>query len=574
MRKFVHLTVGGAGCLILVLGMVDPASGAVHVTQHHNNSSRDGLYIDSAFSPALAAGLKRDTKFNGSVIGHVYAQPLYIEDGPDGKALVIVVTESNYVSALDALSGNPVWQTNVGPPVPSGVLPCGNIVPVGITGTPIVDLPSRALFFDAMIRITTGQPKHFIFSLNVDTGNLNAGWPIDVNATARSGATVFNSLAQGQRGALAIVGTNLYVPFGGIAGDCGTYYGWVVGVPVNNPANVMAWATTARGGGAWAVGGIASDGNEPFVATGNTMGASVWGGGEAVIHLSPNLSLPNGTANYWAPTNWVSLDNTDTDLGGSGPVLLDVPGATPSKLVAAFGKDGNVYLLNRANLGGISRPLAQMHVVNSALIQAAATYQTTRGTYLVMSANGNLYALLVGTSNPPTLTKAWSASQGSGRGSPFVTSTDGTNNVIVWGIGAEGDQRLHGFDGDTGTNVFTGGGPSELMTGTRRFNTAIVARGRLYVANDNKVYAFLVPGQPIAPINLTSVTMMPGGTFQLSFDNVSGTNFTVFSSTDVSAPFSSWSRLGTVPEVAPGQYQFSDPQQNTTVSRFYRVSSP
>jgi hypothetical protein len=196
-----------------------PTNAQVNVTQFHNHISRDGLYVDSAFVPARAAGLKRDLKFDGRVIGNVYAQPLYIEGGPGGKAMVIVVTESNYVYSLDALSGGVLWQTNVGPPVPSGVLPCGNITPVGITGTPVVDLASRTLFFNAMIRITAGvQPKHFIFSLNVDNGVLNRGWPVDVNATARSGNTVFNSLAQGQRGALAIVGTNLYVPFGGIAG--------------------------------------------------------------------------------------------------------------------------------------------------------------------------------------------------------------------------------------------------------------------------------------------------------------------------------------------------------------------
>jgi hypothetical protein len=65
----------------------------------------------------------------------------------------------------------------------------------------------------------------------------------------------------------------------------------------------------------------------------------------------------------------------------------------------------------------------------------------------------------------------------SGRGSPFVTSIDGTNNVIVWVVGAEGDQRLHGYDGDTGAVIFAGGGANELMTGTRRFSTGIVARG-------------------------------------------------------------------------------------------------
>ncbi|MGH7971108.1 MAG: hypothetical protein ACREIC_20490 [Limisphaerales bacterium] len=545
----------------------------VNVTQHHNNSSRDGVYVDAAFTSTLVSGLKRDTNFDGRINGNVYAQPLYIEGGPGGRAMVIAVTESNYVFALDALSGVTIWQTNVGPPVPAGVLPCGNVEPVGILGTPAVDLPSRALFFDAMIR--TPAPKHFLYSLNVDTGALNPGWPVAVDGAAKFGNIVFNSLAQGQRGALALVGTNLYVPFGGISGDCGTYYGWVVGVPLTNPTNIMAWATTARGGGAWAVGGIASDGTNAFVATGNTFSTGgVWGGGEAILRLSQTLALANGTMDYWSPTNWLDLDNTDTDVGGSGPVLLDVPGATPSKLVAAFGKDGNAYLLNRTNLGGISQPLAQMHVVRGTIIQASATYRTAQGTYLVLSAIGNLYSLRVGASSPPTLQLAWSKSQNNGRGSPFVTSTDGTNNVIVWVVSSEGDQRLHAFDGDTGADVFTGGGASELMAGTHRFNTAIAARGRIYAANDDRVYAFLVPGQPVAPIQLGSLAISPGGGFQFAFDNVSGTNFSVFSTTNLSTPLTNWVRLGNVPEVAPGHYQFSDETQDPTLSHFYRVSSP
>src|SRR5436190_6943968 len=273
---------------------------AVNVAAHHNNLSRDGLYADPAFVPALAAGLKRDLNFTGTIRGNVHAQPLYIEDGPGGKAMVIVATESNNVYALDALSGGVIWSTNVGPPVPSGVLPCGNVLPVGISGTPVVDVASRALFFNAMIRIPSpGTAKHFIFSLNVDTGSLNPGWPVEVEAKAKSGSIVFNSLPQGERGALAIVGTNLFVPYGGLFGDCGTYHGWVVGMPLNDPTQVRAWATTARGGGAWSVGGLASDGVDVFVATGNTMGAAVWGGGEAILRLPPSLTLPNGTTNFW-----------------------------------------------------------------------------------------------------------------------------------------------------------------------------------------------------------------------------------------------------------------------------------
>src|SRR5436190_19634736 len=114
------------------------------VTQHHNHASRDGLYIDPLFTQAAAANLARDLNFNGTISGNVYAQPLYIENGPGGASMVIVVTESNNVYALNAVTGTVIWQRNLGTPVSSG-LPCGNISPLGITSTPVVDLASRSL---------------------------------------------------------------------------------------------------------------------------------------------------------------------------------------------------------------------------------------------------------------------------------------------------------------------------------------------------------------------------------------------------------------------------------------------
>jgi hypothetical protein len=561
-----------AGPVVAVLFAMTTASGAVNVTEHHNHDSRDGLYIDPAFPAASAANLKRDTNFNGAISGNVFAQPLYIEGGPGGRAMIIAVTESNNVYALDAANGSIIWQRNVGKPVPLASLPCGNIDPLGITGTPVVDLPSRTLFFDAMTTPDNGATKkHLIYALNVDTGTTNSGWPVDVNATAKSGTTVFSSVTQGQRSALAIVGTNVYVPYGGLAGDCGTYYGWVVGVPLNQPTNVMAWATIARGGGAWSVGGICSDGTNPFVATGNTFGASVWSGGEAIIRLQPGPVFSSLTNDYWAPTNWLALDSGDTDIGGSGPLMVDVPGASPSKLLVALGKDGNAYLLNRTNLGGISVPLARAHLSSTTLIQAAATYQTALGTYVVCRGNNtSLIAFRITPTSPPAILGVWTNSQ-NGLGSPFVTSTDGTNNVIVWGLGSEGNQRLQGFNGDTGAIIFSGGGANELMTGTRRFNTAIAARGRIYVANDNKVYAFTVP---VAPIVLNHLTLLPGGAFQFGFTNVSGVSFTTYGATNLALPFTSWIPLGSVPEISPGQYQFTDPAGANNQEHFYRVRSP
>jgi hypothetical protein len=564
----------GTCCAVSILIQGNPASGAVNVTQHHNHLSRDGLYIDPAFTTANAAALMRDTNFNGAIIGDVYAQPLYIEGGPRGRAVIIAVTESNYVFALDATSGDVVWQTNVARPVSPGSLLCGNLNPYGITGTPVVDLPSRALFLDAFTTVvSSGAVKHMIYSLNVDTGMLNPGWPVDVDSSAVYGTNHFASHSQGQRGALTVIGTNVYVPYGGLAGDCLPYFGWVVGVTMDDPTNVMAWATTAQKGGIWAVGGIASDGTDPFVATGNTYGTTSWGGGEAVFRLQPNLALTAGTTNYWAATNWYSLDGQDWDIGGSGPVIVDVPGATPSNLVVALGKDGYAYLLNRTNLGGMTGPVLKTSVTGSSIIQAAATYRTTKGTYVVFANNNNLNALLIGASNPPTITKVWSAAE-NGSGSPFVTSTDGTNNVVVWGIGSEGDQRLHGFNGDTGATVFAGGGANELMTATRRFNTAIVARGHIYAANDNKVYAFVVPGQTIAPTVLTNLAVLPDGAFQFSFTNIPNANFNAFATTNLDEPFTNWVWLGGVPEVSSGQYQFTDTQEPPNSERFYLVNRP
>src|SRR6266513_4778534 len=99
------------------------ADAQVNVTQEHNNSSRDGVYVDAAFTPSAAANLTRDLNFNGTISGNVYAQPLYIEGGPKGP-MVIAVTESNNVYALDATTGLPIWsRTDIGRPVQT--TPCG-----------------------------------------------------------------------------------------------------------------------------------------------------------------------------------------------------------------------------------------------------------------------------------------------------------------------------------------------------------------------------------------------------------------------------------------------------------------
>src|SRR5437667_4718547 len=87
-----------------------PTNAQVNVTQFHNHESRDGLYIDSAFTQGAAANLTRDLNFDGTIVGNAYAQPLYIEGGLKGKAMIIMATESNNVYALDVVDGSIIWQ--------------------------------------------------------------------------------------------------------------------------------------------------------------------------------------------------------------------------------------------------------------------------------------------------------------------------------------------------------------------------------------------------------------------------------------------------------------------------------
>ena len=135
------------------------ANAQVNVTQKNNNPSRDGLYIDPAFTPGNAANLVRDLNFNGTIVGNVHAQPLYIEGGPNGP-MIIAVTASNNIYALNATTGAVIWQrTDIGRRVRQ-VLRAETSIPTGTIGTPVVDLASRSLFFDALINGSSQQTFH------------------------------------------------------------------------------------------------------------------------------------------------------------------------------------------------------------------------------------------------------------------------------------------------------------------------------------------------------------------------------------------------------------------------------
>ncbi|MDE2003436.1 MAG: PQQ-binding-like beta-propeller repeat protein, partial [Betaproteobacteria bacterium] len=443
--------------------------------------------------------LRRDPDFRAEVAGPIYAQPLYWRFPGSAKALLLVATERNLVYALDAETGATAWKASLGPPVPRSSLPCGDIDPLGITGTPVIDERSQAMYLDAMVAGQSGgAPKHLIFALSLKDGSVLSGWPIDVEAALKASGKNFDAVVQNQRGALTVVGGTVYVPYGGHFGDCGDYRGWVVAVSLSAPHAVRSWSTRARGGGVWAAGGVSADSRAIYVATGNTIGARAWGDGEAVIRLGLDLGFSGKPRDFFAPADWQQLDAVDADLGGTDPLLVSLPGATPSELILALGKDGNAYLLDRQNLGGIGGGILVKKVSSDAIRTAPAYFRTAgeafvafagRGIDCPATTRGDLTVLRIAAGSPPELSVAWCAEE-RGRGSPMITTTDGSANPIVWAVGAEGDNRLHGFRGDTGAVVFSGGGNAEAMGQVRRFQTLIAAGGRLYVAADQRIYAF------------------------------------------------------------------------------------
>src|SRR5207244_12526359 len=146
-------------------------------------------------------------RITGGVADRLYAEPLYVAGN------VLAATENNPIYAIDSASGGPIWQTHLADAVPAGTLPCGNIRPtVGITGTPVVDTGSGVLYAAAMVRPTAYE----LYAVDIGSGIVVFHRPLD-----QAG---LDAPSAGQRGALALQQCQVYVPFGGRFGDCGSYH--------------------------------------------------------------------------------------------------------------------------------------------------------------------------------------------------------------------------------------------------------------------------------------------------------------------------------------------------------------
>jgi hypothetical protein len=490
---------------LLLVGCSSGAGGttvSLHsVLERNKHPSRDGLFVEPALTKAAAQRMATDAAFNAVFTGPMWASPLYLENGPHGKGVFFAVTQGNDVFALDETTGAVVWTKRIGTAAADNGAGCGNIRPIGILSTPVIDAAARTIYVAGAV----GEAiiaRHEVHALSVDDGSERAGWPVDVSKMT-AGTLQFAPPVQNQRSALSLVGGILYVAYGGHVGDCGAYHGWVVAIDSKNPARTGAWATGGQGEGIWASGGMASDGTGVFAVTGNaTGGTTTHLDSEEVVRITGLGVLDRtGTKSFYFPSAWKIMDDNDQDFGSNSPVYLEVPDATPPTLVMAVAKNGHFYLLDSHNLGGMDGHVVDYQIANGGvgIHTAPAAYTSATGVHVTFWADKGIpcpgttgvtdsvmVSMLIPAGAPPKPQIAWCFAAAGGA-APIATTTDGKSDVLVWFMSGD---KLIAIDGETGASVFqeaTGSCPN-----VRHWTSPIAVKGRIVVGADNRLCSWSV----------------------------------------------------------------------------------
>jgi hypothetical protein len=449
--------------------------------------------------------LGRDPGFAPALDGDVYAQPLYLPALTVAGAAhdtLFVVTQANSVFALDASTGATLWRTNLGTPVPRRSQPCGNIDPqTGILGTPAIDRAAGTLYAVAFTTPDVGATKVYaIHALEVSTGAERAGYPQPIAPPATNGVS-FDPNPTGERGAMAVVDGRIYVPFGGLSGDCGSYHGWVVGIDAAAPTHQTAFATPGRGSGIWAPGGVASDGAALYVATGNGFDATSLG--EHVLRLGAGALGPTtglSAAEFFTPSDRASLDSGDADLGSIAPVVLpDHAGSSTPHLLFQAGKAGVGYLLNRDDLGGLGsgdgshgEGLYSMPLFAGGMYGSSAAWSDGTDVYVFVpgaftraapctGANGVMALRLGrGTSGASTLQPAWCTASLT-NATPAVSS-NGDRDGVLW-VTQGLTTTFRAYSIADGTALLTATDAPTI----RKWVPPVVADGRVYITGTQTI---------------------------------------------------------------------------------------
>jgi outer membrane protein assembly factor BamB len=432
-----------------------------------------------AATPALAATARPKGSWQSPTLdGIVQARPLVVGD------VVVVATENNSLYGLALSDGHRVWgPRHVGAPVALSAVAaanhaadgCGDIDPLGITGSPVADLTARPprVYAVAEVLGPDGRtPVHELVGVESTSGRVVVvPTPIDPPAMTHP------ELEQ-QRAALAFANGMVYVGFGGLYGDCGVYHGFVVAVHADGSGlgGVFEAASEPGNAGAavWAPTGVTFDASgRLYAATGNSLhppSGTAIDNSDAVVRID---AVTGSVLDVFQPSSWRDDNARDLDLGSTAPVLL------ADGRLFEVGKQNRAYLLDPAALGGADHhtPLASLSLCS------AFGGNATLGTSVYVACGGGVQQVIVDTT-PPRLRHGWTATVGA----------DGPVTVgagLVWSVDRSAG-TLDGLDPATGHVVVS---HSVALDSSQHFPIVAVASGHTLVEAGRRVVAFTVPGR-------------------------------------------------------------------------------
>jgi hypothetical protein len=494
------LVVTGAALVVRAVpaaAAADPPFAATSVYEQGHDDLRTSYYPEqTTLTPALVQGgtfgaqwtANLDDPGDGRGPDQVYTQPLIYRDPATGKGIVVVGTEADDVYGFDATTGARLYKRNLGHPFDptniEGLGGCADLTPrIGITSTGLIDDTGAAPVAYTVYK--SADPNTNQASYTFEAYDPRSGahlWSVAIAGQAANNGVLFDPSIQLNRASLLLMNGVVYMGFGSHC-DIGPYRGWVVGINVATHSLQTMWASAASnfvGAGIWqAGGGVMTDGpGRLFVTTGNSNSGSLYGSTplaetnppqnnltEAVLRLEVQSDGTLAPKNFFAPYDATVLDDNDLDFASGGPVGLPdnvLPVALQHqnrKLVAAVGKEGYVYLLDRDHLGGYN-PAGDNAVYRSNQDGGAWSKpavwpggDNTGGYVYVLTStppsqvsaggiNGFLDAYKISStpSGAPALGPV-ARSQGQfgfSSGSPIVTSVNGTAGTgVVWVIWAQ-----------------------------------------------------------------------------------------------------------------------------------------
>ena len=377
-----------------------PNTQHISVVTQHNDNTRAGLNNQELKLTTTNVNASQFGKlFSLAVDDQVYAQPLILGNlsiGSGNHNVVFVASVNNSVYAFDADNGNAYWKKNYTPagqrPPNSGDMSSNWCTPyadfyynIGIVGTPVIDTTTLTMYFVA--RSTDGSNFfEYLHAVNITDGSEKTGSPVAISASVTgtgdgnvNGLVSFDPRRNNQRQGLALVNGVVYISFSSHC-DWNPYHGWILGYNAQNLQQLTVYNDTPSGenGGIWESGqGVAADAQgNLFVVTGNgTVGQGnlFTGTGNGTSENTPNpnpadpsnrsesaLKLtPSGTTlqmnSFFTPTNYLNLNINDLDYGVMGTMLIP-----NSNFYLTGCKDGNLYLLDKDNMGGYSNSSNQV----------------------------------------------------------------------------------------------------------------------------------------------------------------------------------------------------------------------